>query len=157
MGQNELIKAVIDASRSDDWASAKEEWDLADIQLNGDGDGVEYCLCGHEIVELCFIKNRLTGNELMVGNVCVKKFLGIRSDKIFNAVKKIKKDNIASVNSETLDYALQHKWISNTDHNFYKNIIRKRNLTPKQQKWKSDINKRVIRGVEISSRRKEAG
>lgn len=154
MGQKELIHAVVEASRADIWDLAKLEWDLIDIQLNDYSDGVEYCLCGHEIVELCFIKNRFTGRELMVGNVCVKKFLGIRSDKIFSAVKKIKKDITASVNPETLEYALQHNWISSDDFGFYVGIIRKRRLSTKQQKWKLDVNKRIIRAVERSSRRK---
>ena len=45
-------------------------------------DEPETCFCGHfPINELCFL------------NVCVKKFLGLPSDKIFDAVNRITKDS----------------------------------------------------------------
>ena len=151
-----LIKAVIEASESNDWNNAKHEWYLTDVQLCDYSNGPEYCLCGHEIRELCFIKNKLNGNELMVGNVCVKKFLGIRSDKIFNALKKIKKDITASVNTETLQHAWERNWINQKAYDFYTQNIRKRSLTLRQQEWKSDINKRIIERMVSSRKRKQA-
>ena len=91
MGQKELIQAIVQASRAKNWDLAKLEWHLTEIQLNEGSEAEEYCLCGHPIFELCFIKNCYTGRELIVGNVCVKRFLGIRSDKLSTALKKLKR------------------------------------------------------------------
>ena len=42
------------------------------------------CLCSHfPIKEICVIRNRVNGVRAEVGNVCVKKFLGLPSGKIF--------------------------------------------------------------------------
>ncbi len=54
----------------------------------------ESCPCGHEnIKELCYIKNTINGNITFVGNVCVNKFVGIKTGNIFSGIKKIKADN----------------------------------------------------------------
>jgi len=77
-------------SRATDWETARKEWALVDII---EADEPETCLCGHyPIMEICEIRNRVIGKTTEVGNVCVKRFLGVRSDLIFTAVKKIRKD-----------------------------------------------------------------
>ncbi len=86
----QLSKEILAKSRAEDWETARKEWALVDII---EADEPEACLCGHyPIMEICEIRNRVTGITTEVGNVCVKRFLGVRSDLIFTAVKKIRKD-----------------------------------------------------------------
>ncbi|AEP10303.1 conserved hypothetical protein [Micavibrio aeruginosavorus ARL-13] len=79
-----------------------------------------------------------------MGNICVKKFMGLDSDKIFQSVKRIKKDVTKSLSAEALQYAFQKNWIFLKDRDFYISIMKKRLLTEKQLKWKKDINLRVL-------------
>jgi hypothetical protein len=51
------------------WNDAKREWELLTIF---DSEG--HCVCGHHICEHCVIFNRLTREELVVGNVCINHF-----------------------------------------------------------------------------------
>lgn len=51
------------------WDEAKKEWSLLTIY-----DEPSHCVCKHRIVENCVIRNRLTGNTLVVGNVCINHF-----------------------------------------------------------------------------------
>jgi hypothetical protein len=140
MSEYKLTKELLRLSQSANWDEAKLEWELVDIEKVKDA---EECLCGHyPINEVCLIHNKKTKANARVGNHCVKKFNN-KPDKIFQAVKKIKKDNLKSVNAETLEFALERRKITQEDYDFYLNILRKRNLSEKQQKWKQDINTRL--------------
>lgn len=142
-----LIAEILNNSSSKNWDEAVKEWDHIDVY---EADEPETCLCGHyPITEVCVIKNRITQDVENVGNCCVKKFLGLRPDMILNSIKKIKKDISLSVNVQVLDFALSKKVISKKDYDFYSDIWRKRSLCPKQEKWKIDINNRILRGINL--------
>jgi hypothetical protein len=48
------------------------------------------CICGHfPIIEHCVLQNRLNGNEVVVGNVWVQKFLGLASGTIFEGLRRV--------------------------------------------------------------------
>lgn len=144
-----LAREIIRLSESPIWDLAKREWKLSEIYF---ADGPESCLCSHyPIIELCIIQNSNNGKLATVGNCCVKKFLGLPSDKIFSAVKRIKKDVEKSINAEALDYAFQRKWISKWEFDFYKNIRSKRLLTDKQNNKKKEVNNRIL--ANMSKRR----
>ena len=86
-------------------------------------------MCGHfPIIELCVLSNRVNANQATVGNCCVKKFIGLPSDKIFEAMKRIRNDSAKSANAETIQHAFERHWINEWEKNFYINIMRKRNL-----------------------------
>jgi hypothetical protein len=141
-----LVEELIKLSQSKKWDEAKLEWDLVDVE---EVEEAETCICGHTpIREICTIKNTKTGAMQRVGNSCVKKFNN-RSDKIFRAVDKIRKDITKSVNAEALEMAHDRKWIKDTDYNFYINIFRKRHSTLSfpQKKWKYDLNQRILRSI----------
>ena len=75
---------------------------LQGVSLTGihEADEPETCPCGHfPIMEICSIHNRVTYHTTGVGNVCVKRFLGLRSDLIFTAIKRIKNDLGKSLNA----------------------------------------------------------
>jgi len=40
-----------------------------------------YCVCGHDIKENCFVKDTITGNILVIGNCCIKKFMLINNGR----------------------------------------------------------------------------
>jgi hypothetical protein len=84
MSQYELASKIIALRVADTWDQAKIEWSLFDVFKEVEPDT---CLCGHyPIIENCVLRNRENRNRAIVGNVCVKKFLGLPSDKIFQGV-----------------------------------------------------------------------
>lgn len=141
MSEYKLIEEILSRSSSKIWNDAKKEWILTDIEF-ADSD---ICLCGHNpIVEVCFLENEITQERVKVGNCCVKKFIGLPSDKIFNGIKKIKCDIEDSTNNDTISYAYNKGWINKWEFDFYSNIYRKRKLTPKQYNKKIMINETIL-------------
>jgi hypothetical protein len=85
----QLKKEILSLSKAEDWETARKEWALVE---DYEADEPETCLCGHfPIIEICEIRNRVTNALAEVGNRCVKRFLGFRSDLIFDALKRIRK------------------------------------------------------------------
>jgi len=68
-----FVKKVLDNSTAATWENAKTEWEHIGSHLQPESN----CICGHEILEVCNIQNNINGNILEVGNVCVRKFMGI--------------------------------------------------------------------------------
>ena len=142
MSEYRLSQEIVSRSNSKTWDEAKLEWVLNDVY---EADEPETCLCGHHpIIELCSLRNKVNGSFATVGNCCVKKFIGLPSDLIFQAVKRIRRDNTKSLNVEAIDYAHTKNWISDWERTFYFNIMRKRILTTKQRTKKVQINAKFI-------------
>ena len=143
-----LPRKIIRRSKAKTWDRAKQEWELNDIVMT---ENCEYhCLCGHPIKELCILKNKYNGREVIVGNFCVKKFLNhIRSEKFFRAIGRVKKDITNNFNADFIqmmyDKAIINKW----EYNFYMDIWRKRNLTKSQLRKKIEINKKILRSKNL--------
>jgi hypothetical protein len=138
MSQFQLTTEIIKRSVSNTWDEAKLEWALHEIY---EADEAETCLCGHfPIIELCILNNKRNGQIATVGNCCVKKFIGLPSDKIFQAVKRVRKDPSKSLNGEAIGHAFQKGWLTKWEKDFYFNIMRKRNLTDRQAAKKAQIN-----------------
>ena len=143
-----LKAEIVMHSQSNRWETAKLEWDLSKIY---EADLSERCLCGHfPIKEICVLKNKLNHRSTAVGNCCVKKFIGLPPDKIFQAVKKIRKDLKRSLNSEAIRYAYEKSWISDWEYNFSINTMRKRNLSVKQLHFRKKINKKMLSFLRLS-------
>jgi hypothetical protein len=139
------MKEIIRRSKSDNWEDAKTEWVLSEVY---EEEEPTTCLCGHHpIIEICVIGNKFNGRTATVGNVCVKKFLGLPSDKIFKSIKKISEDISRALNKEALDYANEKGWLRGDDYDFYNNTRRKRNLSEPRMNWRMDVNRRVLKGV----------
>jgi hypothetical protein len=138
-----LTTEIIALSNSNTWESAKNEWVLSEIY---EEDEPSTCLCGHfPIIEICVLRNRFNGAEIIVGNVCVKKFLGLPSDRIFSAIKRISKDNSKSLNTESIEYMKNRGWLTDWEYGFYCSTFKKRVLTEKQMKARVDINQKLLR------------
>lgn len=101
-------------------------------------------MCGHfPIIEICNLKNKLNSNYATVGNCCVKKFIGLPSDKIFQAIKRVRKDDEKSLNAEAITHAYDKGWINDWEKSFYLDVMRKRKLTPNQLNKKVQINNKL--------------
>ena len=66
---NEIFKL---SQNQTDWDVASSEWIPNGVTFVSYGD--ERCLCGHNIHEVCHIKNKYTDKTAYVGNVCIDKF-----------------------------------------------------------------------------------
>lgn len=140
-----LASEILKLSNGTTWDAAKLEWHLIEIFESEVGD---VCLCGHSpIKELCVIQNTITKVQVTVGNCCVNKFIGISSGKIFQSLKKIRKDTGKSINAESVQYAFDHNVINDWERKFYLDIMRKKLLTDKQLAKKININKKFLNNI----------
>lgn len=140
-----LRREILKLSRARDWETARKEWVLVDIF---EVEEPESCLCGHyPIIEICEISNRVTDTSAEVGNVCVKRFLGFRSDLIFNAVKRIRNDIEKSLNADAISFFFDRGVLTDWEYDFLQDTMRKRNLSSKQMAQRVRINRKVLQTV----------
>ena len=145
MSEFKLTSEIIARSEASRWDEAKLEWTLQEIYHE---EEPQTCLCGHfPINEICVIGNSENGGEAVVGNVCVKKFLGLPSDQIFRAIKKIREDDAAALNPDAISHAHRKGWINDWERSFYIDTWRKRKLSGKQLTKRIQINKNVLKHV----------
>ena len=141
----QLKAEILARSRASDWEVAKNEWRLVAVS---EADEPETCLCGHfPIIELCTISNSINGASVDVGNVCVKRFLGLRSDQIFITLKKIRNDMSASVGEAAMIFFHERGVINDWEYNFLSSNFRRRNFSKKQLDIRRGINEKIIRSV----------
>ena len=140
-----LKREILKRSEAHEWETARKEWALITIYEVGEPDT---CLCGHyPIIEICGLKNRLNGAEADVGNVCVKRFLGFRSDLIFQAIKRIQKDITKSLNADATAFFRERGLLNDWDYGFLQNTLRKRKLSGPQETQRVRINRKVLAAV----------
>lgn len=142
MAEFQLTREILARSTTNTWDAAKLEWVLYEVF---ESDEPETCLCGHyPIIENCVLRNKANGLFATVGNCCVKKFIGLPSDLIFQAVKRVRSDPSKSLNAEAIAYARDRNWINDWEQDFYIRIMRKRNLSEKQATKKRQINEKFV-------------
>ena len=145
MSEFKLTTDIVARSVSSVWDAAKLEWTLHEVYQAEDPDT---CVCGHfPIIELCVLRNKLNRELATVGNCCVKKFIGLPSDLIFQAIKRVRVDATKSLNGESLAHAKEKGWINQWEYDFYLKIMRKRNLTTKQTEKKLQINRKFMHNM----------
>ena len=145
MSQARLHTEIVALSKADNWEAAVTEWRLEHVHMSETPDT---CLCGHyPIMEICTIKNRENGAETEVGNSCVNNFMGLGSENLFASLRKVKVDAGASLNPDVIEWAFERRIITTWEHDFYLDIWRKRNLTPRQREFKLKINAKVMAKV----------
>jgi hypothetical protein len=145
MERFKLFEEIINRSNAKEWEDAKSEWILKDISIS---DYPESCLCGHyPIKELCFLRNIYTGQEVIIGNCCVKKFIAPESDRMFQAVKRVKRDESKSLNSEMIEHAFEKCWINDWEYFFYQDTFKKRNLSHRQLAKRKAINEKILERI----------
>lgn len=140
-----LRAEIIARSQAKTWEAALPEWRIDRIFWEQEP---ETCLCTHHpINEYCFLLNRLNGNEALVGNICVKRFMGMDSGSLFDGIKRIAEDETKALNEAAIDHAKAKGWINEWEYGFCVNTRRKRNLTGKQLQKRIDINRTVLARV----------
>jgi hypothetical protein len=143
----QLRAEMIARSREQEWDQAKLEWDLEDVfRVSEERD----CLCGHNpILQICTLRNQLTRQTAEVGNVCVERFLGMRSKRIFSAIKRIRDDGNRSLNKEAIGMFRKLKVISYQDAEEYLLFYRRRkNVTDAQRELRREANAAVLAYVD---------
>ncbi len=149
MSEYKLTEEIINRSQSKVWDVAKLEWRLYQIY---EAEEPETCLCGHfPIIEICTLRNKLNEQFATVGNCCVKKFIGLPSDLIFQAVKRIRKDNQKSLNAEAIKHAYDKGWINEWEYKFSIDTMRKRNLSAKQLQTRIKVNEKMLTNMRRAS------
>lgn len=141
----QLKVAILALSWATDWEVAKKEWRLVEIS---EADEPETCLCGHfPIIELCTISNATTGKSVHVGNVCVKRFLGFRSDLIFKSLKRVRADLDRAIGPHATAFFHELRVINDWEYQFQQSTMRKRNLSERQSATRRSINRKIIAAV----------
>jgi len=116
MSEYRLFKEIIALSVAKNWEEAKKEWVLDHIY---EAKEAQTCLCGHyPIIEICTIRNVKNNEHALVGNCCINKFLGLGSDKMFNSLKRIRKDITKSVSKTLIDFAHEKKILNDWEYKF---------------------------------------
>ncbi len=142
MAKFKLIDEIIARSLSNNWDQAKLEWSLDQVY---EDEQLDTCLCGkYPIKEICIIQNKYNSQLAKVGNCCVKKFIGLPSDKIFQSVKRVRKNDEKSLNIEAITHAYQKGWINQWEYDFSVDTMRRRKLSDKQLSKRKQINNLVM-------------
>jgi hypothetical protein len=150
MGEYHLAQEIIKRSVAKTWNEAKREWGLEAVYFAPEPDR---CLCGKfPIIELCILRNRKNDREAIVGNECVKKFLGLPSDRIFNGLRRIQVDAEKPMNEDAIRYAHSRGWMNDWERGFYLDTWRKRKLSSAQAVIRAQINEKVMRMVRRDAR-----
>lgn len=152
-GHNEqkFRAAIFSSSQSSDWDEAKAEWELHFVYDDSGND--RSCKCEHKpIIQICVIKNRKNGNTLEVGNVCVKRFLRLLSQRIFSVIKRLRWDINKSLNPKALELFRDRGVISNSEVQDYLIYWRRRsNMSDDQKRQKIDINTRILKYIDTET------
>lgn len=153
-GHNELKfkSAILAMSNSRDWDTAKAEWQLHFVY---DDPRERSCECDHApIHQICVIKNTENGNVTEVGNVCVRRFLRLLSNRVFSVIKRLRGDLTKSLNPEALKLFRRRGVITDQEVEEYLLFWRKRtNMTNAQKQLKLEVNERVLAYLKVEGAR----
>jgi hypothetical protein len=146
----ERLKAhILPLSVSTDFNTARTEWILIGIEVSEEFDN---CPCGQEIKEHCYIQNQLNGNTTYVGNICINRFIGIKTGNLFAGLKRIVDDDTANANEDLICNAYKFGYIYEKEYKFLMDTRFKRKLSAKQIAWKQKINRRIINKTVVQRR-----
>lgn len=103
-----LRRAVLDASLSDNWAQAVQEWQVVAVEEDSRGTGI--CVCGKTaLVYLYTIHNRLTQQDLFpIGSKCVNLFEVEELDLSVTVLHQLLKLRSAFANHERVDLTSEY-------------------------------------------------
>ena len=143
-GQTRLRQGLLMLSESEHWDCARHEWQLLGCHWN---DTEDRCLCRHPIKERCVIENIHTSQQAIVGNCCVRQFLGhlaANTGAVFASIKRVRNDNTKSLHVDMVDNAEAQHAITTSAADLYKKLIRKRVLSCKQSQFRQRMNQQIL-------------
>lgn len=147
----ERLKAhILPLSVSKVFETARLEWQLAGVEISEEFD---QCPCGQDILEHCYIRNRLNKATTYVGNVCINRFVGIDTGNLFEGLKRIQADLSANANDDLIEHAYRMGYLyDEKEYRFLKQTKLKRKLSPAQLNWKQKINRRILNQTIVQRR-----
>jgi hypothetical protein len=146
----EQLKAhILPLSKARTFDAARFEWELTAVELSKDFDN---CPCGQQIKEHCYIRNRETGAETYVGNVCINRFMGIDTGNLFDGLRRIAENPRANANDDVIQYAQERGYLFDKEYDFLMSTRLKRSLSQKQRDWKEKINRRILNHTVVQRR-----
>jgi hypothetical protein len=150
-----LSAALIDLSESGEWVDARTEWELSKVYRTA-ADNPGKCLCGHSILEHCVIVNRLNGNEVTVGNHCVKQFLDLPSEAIFAGLRRIAANPAVALTLPVVEHLNRLEYLTEWEYDFLQDMARLRKkgwrLFPRQREKLIEVNAHLLERVTASGR-----
>ncbi|NVD42859.1 hypothetical protein HT585_28730 [Ensifer sp. HO-A22] len=145
-----LKSHIVPLSNSMAFETARLEWDLIGVEISEEFD---QCPCGQDILEHCYIRNRLNGATTYVGNVCINRFVGIDTGNLFEGLKRIQADLSANANDDLIEHAYRMGYLFNDkEYHFLKQTRLKRKLSSAQSAWKKKINRRILNQTIVQRR-----
>jgi hypothetical protein len=149
MTRNEgiLRTALYTKSEAQLWEHTKEEWYWKDVKYITETVSKYNCVCSKKnIHEVCFIKNKITEKEAIVGNCCVKKFLGIKNpDIFFKTIKNITTNLNGKMSKKFLEFKNVYEIYNQNELDFLNDIASKNKLTLRQQMYKLSLHNRFFK------------
>ena len=141
-----LHREILARSRAQTWADAKLEWHFYDAHFDG-AEGS--CLCGHKIFERCELRNDVTATCAIVGNCCVKKFMGhlqdsVATDAAFASLKRVAKHSSKALHADLVRLARARDVITDFAVTWYAEFARKRKLTMQQLLYREQLNNKIL-------------
>lgn len=135
-----LVESMIRLSAHAEWEHARLEWSLERVFESDEG---ETCLCGHHpIHDACVFRNRVSGQEALLGKDCSKHFMLLDVEALFNSAKSARANLAHSLCDASLEHALGQGWLSSWELAFYRHVRHKRMLSLTQTEKKKEINAR---------------
>lgn len=144
-----LKRHILPLSQASSFDAAIREWDLVSVEITEETDR---CPCGQEIKEHCYIRNRVTGSQTYVGNVCINRFMHMETNALFQGLKRIRDDPKANANVAVIEYARENGFLFENEYGFLISTARKRNLSERQISWKEKINFRILSRTVVRKR-----
>lgn len=148
-----LIESLVSHSntKESDFTKLREEWELTDVLKQ---ESWNECLCGKEIKELCYIKNKFNNNVLIVGNECIKKIcpggkFSTKTKQLFDSIRNLNKKG--SLNKLLINYCRDKEILNDWEYEFCLNTHSKRKLSDKQLEKKEAINTKILSKVSKTS------
>lgn len=151
-GRWQLPQKLEELSDGNSYPAVLREWELDYIEHLAPGEDSETCLCTHyPIREVCHILNLQNNNTAIVGNCCVKKFEKeaeavnfVGKHKVFDALKRLQKDNNANANEELIEYAYSKGVLTEKEYKTYLEIWRNRIFTTAEARLIRTANEKII-------------
>jgi len=132
-----LLDVILPKSVAKTWEQAKSEWSFFGA-IHDDAWG--HCACEHRIKERCFIQNKNTRDVVVIGNVCVDRFLGVSTTHILEMLRRMRTDKTLTLPIIIVNEMVKQNFIDVASRDFYSSVLASTTLSDKQFEWYMRIN-----------------